>query len=33
MSGLYSEILDRLDKAKKNIIMEEWLNRDVNFLF
>ncbi|XP_074530921.1 testis-expressed protein 11 [Halichoeres trimaculatus] len=23
MSGLYSEILDRLDKAKKNIIMEE----------
>ncbi|XP_069027812.1 testis-expressed protein 11 [Embiotoca jacksoni] len=23
MSGLYSEILDRLDKAKKNLIMEE----------
>ncbi|XP_042348716.1 testis-expressed protein 11 [Plectropomus leopardus] len=23
MSGLYSEILDRLDKAKKNVIMEE----------
>lgn len=23
MSGLYSEVLDRLDKAKKNLIMEE----------
>lgn len=23
MSGLYTEILDRLDRAKKNLIMEE----------
>lgn len=23
MSGLYSEVLDRLDKAKRNLIMEE----------
>ncbi len=25
MAGLYSEVLDRLDKAKKNLIIEEWM--------
>ena len=25
MSGLYSEVLDRLDKAKRNLVMEEWV--------
>jgi len=25
MVGLYSEVLGRLDKAKKNLIIEEWM--------